>query len=77
MTEQLNLEIGIMYKINHPNSLQLINHFEDDDKIYMIMNYISNGNLFNLMKSKGKLSIMRSEKNLNSIISQHHTIMEH
>lgn len=54
MTEQLNLEIGIMYKVNHPNSLQLINHFEDDEKIYMVMNYISNGNLFNLMKSKGK-----------------------
>lgn len=52
---QLNQEIEIMYKIEHPHSIKLINHFEDDDKIYMIMNIASKGTLFSYLKEHFKL----------------------
>ena len=55
LIKQLNKEISIMYEINHPHSIKLINHFEDEKKIYMIMEYASNGNLFSYMK-KNKLN---------------------
>ena len=36
-----NLEI----KLSHPNIVKIYNHFEEENKIYVIMEYISNGNL--------------------------------
>ena len=53
---QLNQEIEIMYKIEHPHSIKLINHFEDDDKIYMIMNIAAKGTLFSYLKENYKLN---------------------
>ena len=55
LIKQLNKELSIMYEINHPHSIKLVNHFEDDKKIYMIMEYANNGNLFSYMK-KNKLN---------------------
>lgn len=55
LVSQLNREIEIMYKINHPHSVKLVNHFEDDEKIYMIMNYAPNGTVFSALKKNIKL----------------------
>ena len=43
MTEHINLEIEILYRISHPHIIKLHNHFEDDDNIYLIMQYASKG----------------------------------
>jgi len=40
LKEKLNREIKIMYLIQHPNVLKLHTHFEDKDKVYMIMELI-------------------------------------
>jgi serine/threonine protein kinase len=50
MVDQMNREIEIMYKVNHPHVVKLINHFEDDDKFYLIMLYASKGQLYQLLK---------------------------
>jgi serine/threonine protein kinase len=50
MVEQMNREIEIMYKVNHPHVVKLINHFEDDDKFYLIMLYASKGQLYSQLK---------------------------
>ena len=42
-------EIEIMYKIHHPNVVRLFGHFEDDQNCYFIMEYVSHGNLYNLL----------------------------
>ena len=48
-------EIEIMYKIHHPNVVRLFSHFEDDNYCYFIMEYISKGNIYNLIpKDKTK-----------------------
>jgi aurora kinase len=42
-------EIEIMYKIHHPNVVKLFGHFEDDHYCYFIMEYISKGNIYQLI----------------------------
>ena len=52
LINQINKEISIMYNLNHPYSIKLYNHFEDNDKIYLIMELATNGNLYNYIQSK-------------------------
>ena len=51
-------EIEVMYKIHHPNIVKLFGHFEDNNYCYFIMEYLSKGNVYNLltMDKKRKLS---------------------
>ena len=55
LINQINKEIGIMYNINHPYSVKLYNHFEDNDKLYLIMELASNGNLYNFIQKNSKI----------------------
>ena len=50
LIDQINREIEIMYKLNHPHIIKLINHFEDDEKLYLLMPYASKGQLYSLLK---------------------------
>lgn len=54
MVEQMNREIEIMYKLNHPHIVKLVSHFEDDDSFYLIMNYASKGQLYTHLKKAGR-----------------------
>ena len=42
-------ELEVMYKIHHPNVVKLFGHFEDNNYCYFIMEYISKGNVYNLL----------------------------
>ena len=42
-------ELEVMYKIHHPNVVKLFGHFEDNKYCYFIMEYISKGNVYNLI----------------------------
>ena len=42
-------ELEVMYKIHHPNVVKLFGHFEDNHYCYFIMEYISKGNVYNLI----------------------------
>jgi serine/threonine protein kinase len=59
LINQINKEISIMYNVNHPYSVKLVNHFEDNEKLYLIMELATNGNLYNLIQNNKK------EKNTN------------
>ena len=52
MIAQINKEIEIMYKLDHPNIIKLFSHFEDNEHLCLIMEYASKGHLFNLIKKK-------------------------
>ena len=56
LIKQLNREIKIMYSLNHPNIMKLINHFEDDNFCYLIMPYASQGDIYKLLKKKQKFN---------------------
>lgn len=49
-------EIELHTKLNHPNIIQLYSYFEDETDFYLVMEYASNGNLFNLIKNDKYLS---------------------
>ena len=38
-----------MYKINHPHIIELINHFEDDQILYLTKELGAKGQLFSLL----------------------------
>ena len=61
LINQINKEIGIMYNINHPYSVKLYNHFEDNEKLYLIMELASNGNLYNFIQNNKKQKIKTKE----------------
>lgn len=52
--EDVEREIAIMMKLNHPNVVNLIEVLDDqsNDKLYIIMEYVQNGSL---MKKLNKL----------------------
>ena len=57
LINQINKEISIMYNINHPYSVKLVNHFEDNEKLYLIMELAPNGNLYNLIQNNKKENV--------------------
>ena len=69
LINQINKEIGIMYNINHPYSVKLYNHFEDNEKLYLIMELASNGNLYNFIQNNKNQKIKTKEM-LKKIIIQ-------
>ena len=47
-------EVEVMYKVHHPNVVKLFGHFEDNNYCYFIMEYISKGNVYNLLPTDKK-----------------------
>ena len=75
LINQINKEISIMYNINHPYSIKLYNHFEDNDKLYLIMELASNGNLYNFIQNKNIK--MKTPELIKKIIIQVIEIIKH
>lgn len=46
MIDQFTREVYIMYELDHPHIIKLINHFEDAESFYLIMELAEGGNLF-------------------------------
>ena len=42
------------YKMHHPNIVKLFGHFEDNNYFYIIMEYFSKGNIYNLIPTDKK-----------------------
>ena len=69
MLDQINKEIEIMYKLDHPNIIKLYSHFEDDDDFCLIMEYASKGQLFSFIKKHKKLNQIMAKQFMKEIIS--------
>jgi serine/threonine protein kinase len=54
MVEQMNREIEIMYRVDHHHVVKLINHYEDDDKFYLVMLFASKGQVYSLLKRQSR-----------------------
>ena len=53
--ERILREIQILKLLKHPNIVQLYEIFEDEQRLYLIMEYAENGELFDYIVSKGKI----------------------
>ena len=76
LIDQINKEISIMYNINHPYSIKLFNHFEDNEKVYLIMELATNGNLYNFLENKKNQKIKNKDL-IKKIIIQTIEIIKH
>ena len=54
--DKILYETNLMRKLNHPNITKILETFEDDKYIFIIMEYINGGNLFSFVKKRRKLS---------------------
>lgn len=52
METQIVNEIKIMYSLDHPNIIKLINHFEDDTNCYMVIEFAEGGQVYDNMISQ-------------------------
>ena len=49
-------ETNLMRRLNHPNITKILEMFEDEEYILIIMEYINGGNLFSFVKKRRKLN---------------------
>ncbi|EGR31690.1 hypothetical protein IMG5_104310 [Ichthyophthirius multifiliis] len=49
MIEYITNEVKIMYSLNHPYIVKLYNHFEDDFNIYLVLEYLAGGQLYQVL----------------------------
>ena len=54
MIQQVQLEIDLMYTLVHPNIIHLYTHFEDDQNIYLQLEYAAGGQLYHRLKRAGR-----------------------
>ena len=68
--DKFNLEISIMSKCDHPSIIKLYEIYEDDRKIYLIMEECCGGELFDRILSRIESGNMYSEKQAAIIFKQ-------
>ena len=54
--KKIMCETKLMKKLNHPNITKILEMFEDEEYILIIMEYINGGNLFSFVKKRRKLT---------------------
>ncbi len=56
LLEQFYVEINVLKALHHPNIIHLEDTFESNDRIYMVMELMKGGELFDYVVEKGTLS---------------------
>jgi serine/threonine protein kinase len=56
LLDQFFVEIRVLQSLNHPNIIRLEDTFESPDRIYMVMEMMKGGELFDYVVEKGTLS---------------------
>lgn len=51
---QVQREISLMYKLQHPNIIKFFTHFEDEEHIYLVMELATSGNLLEKLNKQEK-----------------------
>lgn len=55
LINQFMVEIKVQLMFNNPNVLKLYGFFDDEIYVYLIVEYMANGTLYKLLKTKQKL----------------------
>jgi serine/threonine-protein kinase CHEK2 len=61
-TEGLQQEIALLMSVSHPNMLCLIETFDEDDGVYLVLELAPEGELFNWIVMKSKLTEEETRK---------------
>lgn len=52
MAKRVRNEVALHTKLRHPNILNLYHYFEDDDRVYLVMELCSRGEIYTLLKKR-------------------------
>lgn len=69
LVEQIKREISTMKLVKHPNIVQLYEIMASKSKIYFVIEYVSGGELFNRIASKGRLKEDEARKYFQQLIN--------
>ena len=61
-TEGLQQEIGVLKSVSHPHMLCLRDTFDEDDGVYLVLELAAEGELFNTIVMKSKLTEAETRK---------------
>lgn len=56
MERQLQLEVELMARLDHPNIIKCLGWWEDEQNLWLMLEFAAKGQLFNLVKKFGKVS---------------------
>lgn len=65
----LEQEISILLEISHPNIINLYEHFDEEDKIYMVTELIMGDELFNRIVKKNRYSELEARDVVKTLLS--------
>eukprot|EP00262_Sarcandra_glabra_P010937 TRINITY_DN265_c1_g2_i3.p1 TRINITY_DN265_c1_g2~~TRINITY_DN265_c1_g2_i3.p1 ORF type:complete len:444 (-),score=87.71 TRINITY_DN265_c1_g2_i3:337-1668(-) len=68
INEQIKREIGTLKLLKHPNVVRLYEVLASKTKIYMVLEYVTGGELFNKIATKGRLSESNGRKLFQQLI---------
>ena len=68
LENQIKIEIKILESINHKNIIHLVEHFDDEEKFYIVTNFIEGGELFNFIRYKEEIGEERVSRYVRQII---------
>ncbi|XP_071937678.1 CBL-interacting serine/threonine-protein kinase 1-like isoform X2 [Coffea arabica] len=68
ITDQIKREIGTLKLLRHPNVVRLHEVLASKSKIYMVLEFVDGGELFDRIASKGKLSEAQGRKLFQQLI---------
>ncbi|KAF5099070.1 hypothetical protein DV451_003101 [Geotrichum candidum] len=60
--KQFRREVEIQSNLRHPNISRLYGHFHDERKVYLLIEYVAQGELFKVLRRKGKFNDVRASK---------------
>jgi len=63
------MEIKIMYKLCHQNIIKLYNHFEDDENVYLIIEFAAQGQLWEKLTKSGRFDMNKAKLYMSDVIS--------
>lgn len=49
-------EVGLLAQLDHPFIVNLVSHFQDEQKVYLILEYVSGGELFTYLRNTGRIA---------------------
>lgn len=58
--KQVRREVEIQSSLNHPNVTKLYGFFHDEKRVYLLMEYMVNGELYKSLKAKGPFNDIRA-----------------
>lgn len=60
--KQFRREVEIQSNLRHPNISRLYGHFHDSNKVYLLIEFVAQGELFKVLRRKGRFNDVRASK---------------